>query len=121
MVLARSINTSLTSLIPVGSILFVGSLILGAAPLRDFSLALFVGIAAGTYSSIFVASPLLALWREREVAWSDQRRRVARKRGGSGDDPSEEPPKPSEAPTTPELFSMEGGASPRPPRRRRRR
>lgn len=121
MVLARSINTSLTSLIPVGSILFVGSLILGAAPLRDFSLALFVGIAAGTYSSIFVASPLLALWREREVAWSDQRRRVARKRGGSGRDPAEEPAESSEPPPTSERFSIERGASPRPPRRRRRR
>ncbi|MDE0188535.1 MAG: protein translocase subunit SecF [bacterium] len=121
MVLARSINTSLTSLIPVGSILFVGSLILGAAPLRDFSLALFVGIAAGTYSSIFVASPLLALWREREVAWTDQRRRVAKKRGGSDRDLPEEATEPSEPPTTSELFSMEGGASPRPPRRRRRR
>ncbi len=121
MVLARSINTSLTSLIPVGSILFVGSLILGAAPLRDFSLALFVGIAAGTYSSIFVASPLLALWREREVAWTDQRRRVAKKRGGSDRDLPEEPTESSEPPTTSELFSMERGASPRPPRRRRRR
>ncbi|MYG91840.1 MAG: protein translocase subunit SecF, partial [Acidimicrobiia bacterium] len=111
MVLARSINTSLTSLIPVGSILFVGSLILGAAPLRDFSLALFVGIAAGTYSSIFVASPLLALWREREVAWADQRRRVARKRSGPERDVPEEPGERSEPPTTSELFSMEGGAS----------
>ena len=121
MVLARSINTSLTSLIPVGSILFVGSLILGAAPLRDFSLALFVGIAAGTYSSIFVASPLLALWREREVAWTNQRRRVARKRGGSDRDVPDEPSEPSEPPTTSELFSMEGEVSPRPPRRRPRR
>jgi len=123
MVLARSINTSLTSLIPVGSILFVGSLILGAAPLRDFSLALFVGIAAGTYSSIFVASPLLAMWREREVTWENQRRRLSRKRGSLDQDPedppearTEEPPKP--APTPADLFSMEGSMKPRPPRRR---
>lgn len=121
MVLARSINTSLTSLIPVGSILFVGSLILGAAPLRDFSLALFVGIAAGTYSSIFVASPLLALWREREVSWTDQRRRMVRKRGGAAAGSGEEPEAPREAPPEPDLYSMEGGAPPRPPRRRRRR
>lgn len=121
-VLARSINTSLTSLIPVGSILFVGSLILGAAPLRDFSLALFVGIAAGTYSSIFVASPVLAVWREREVTWMDQRRRLARKRGGSE---SEEIPEVEEAPkavpSSSELFSMDAGTPPRPPRRRRSR
>ena len=124
MVLARSINTSLTSLIPVGSILFVGSLVLGAAALRDFSLALFVGIAAGTYSSIFVAAPLLALWREREVVWMNQRRRMARKRGTVEPEDAPEPemeeaPKPP--PTSSELFSMEGSATPRPPRRRRSR
>ncbi len=120
-VLARSINTSLTSLIPVGSILFVGSLILGAAPLRDFSLALFVGIAAGTYSSIFVASPLLALWREREVVWADQRRRMAKKQVEPGADLPTAVETPTQAPTTSELFSMEGSKPPRPPRRRRRR
>lgn len=122
MVLARSINTSLTSLIPVGSILFVGSLILGAAPLRDFSLALFVGIAAGTYSSIFVASPLLALWREGEVDWKAQRRKLAKKRSEPTDSPSvevEEQPKPP--PTPSEIFHLEGSRAPRPPRRRRSR
>jgi preprotein translocase subunit SecF len=122
MVLARSINTSLTSLIPVGSILFVGSLILGAAPLRDFSLALFVGIAAGTYSSIFVASPLLALWKEREITWMNQRRRVSRKRGLSDEDAGVEAEEVSPSPATPvDLFSIEGSAPPRPPRRRRSR
>ncbi len=68
-VLARSLATSLTSLLPVGSILFVGSFVLGAPTLRDFALALFVGIAAGTYSSIFVAAPLLASWKEKEEEW----------------------------------------------------
>ena len=63
LVLVRSIFTSLTSLIPVGSILVVGSLLLGAGTLTDFALALFVGIAAGTYSSIFIASPLVAALR----------------------------------------------------------
>ena len=122
MVLARSINTSLTSLIPVGSILFVGSLVLGAAALRDFSLALFVGIAAGTYSSIFVASPLLAVWREREVTWKDQRRRVSRKRGGTETREAPEVEEaPQQAPTSSELLSMEGHTPPRPPRRRRSR
>ena len=60
LVLMRSIFTSLTSLSPVGSVLIVGSLLLGAGTLTDFALALFVGIAAGTYSSIFIASPLVA-------------------------------------------------------------
>ena len=78
-VLARSLNTSLTSLLPVGSILFVGSYILGAPTLREFALALFVGIAAGTYSSIFVAAPLLARWKEKEEAWRDRALWVARR------------------------------------------
>jgi len=78
-VLARSLATSLTSLLPVGSILFVGSFILGAQTLRDFALALFVGIAAGTYSSIFVAAPLLATWKEREEEWEDRADWVSRR------------------------------------------
>ena len=79
-VLMRSINTSLTSLLPVGSLLFIGSILLGAGTLREFALALFVGIAAGTYSSIFIAAPLLALWKERESEWSRRRYRLERKR-----------------------------------------
>ena len=78
-VLARSLNTSLTSLLPVGSILFVGSFVLGAPTLREFALALFVVIAAGTYSSIFVASPVLAVWKEKEEFWIDRREKVARR------------------------------------------
>ncbi len=78
-VLVRSINTSLTSLLPVGSLLFVGSFILGAASLRDFALALFVGIAAGTYSSIFVAAPMLGAWKESEEEWAAQRQRLERR------------------------------------------
>lgn len=78
-VLARSLATSLTSLLPVGSILFVGSFILGAPTLRDFALALFVGIAAGTYSSIFVASPLLAIWKENEPDWVERAEWVQRR------------------------------------------
>jgi preprotein translocase subunit SecF len=78
-VMMRSINTSLTSLLPVGSLLFVGSFLLGASTLREFALALFIGIASGTYSSIFVASPLLAVWKEREEHWKQVRRRLARK------------------------------------------
>ncbi|MCZ6737227.1 MAG: protein translocase subunit SecF [Actinobacteria bacterium] len=82
-VLARSLVTSLTSLLPVGSILFVGSFILGASTLRDFALALFVGIAAGTYSSIFVAAPLLAIWKEREPDWQ-QRAKKSSSRSRAG-------------------------------------
>jgi preprotein translocase subunit SecF len=78
-VLARSLATSLTSLLPVGSILFVGSFILGAPTLRDFALALFVGIAAGTYSSIFIAAPLLSIWKEREPEWIERAEWVERR------------------------------------------
>jgi preprotein translocase subunit SecF len=78
-VLARSLATSLTSLLPIGSILFVGSFLLGAATLRDFALALFVGIAAGTYSSILVASPLLAVWKEKEPYWIEREEWVQRR------------------------------------------
>jgi preprotein translocase subunit SecF len=78
-VLARSLATSLTSLLPVGSILFVGSFILGAPTLRDFALALFVGIAAGTYSSIFVAAPLLATWKEKEPEWIERAEQIHRR------------------------------------------
>ncbi len=65
-VLWRSVNTSLTSLLPVGSLLIVGSVILGQSALQDLSLALFVGMGIGTYSSIFVAGPFLVWWKNRE-------------------------------------------------------
>ena len=78
-VLARSLATSLTSLLPIGSILFVGSFLLGAPTLRDFALALFVGIAAGTYSSIFVAAPLLGSWKENEPEWIERAEWVERR------------------------------------------
>ena len=68
LVLVRSLFTSITSLVPVGSMLFVGSVLLGAGTLTDFALALFVGIAAGTYSSIFIAAPIVAAMRLRVPA-----------------------------------------------------
>jgi preprotein translocase subunit SecF len=64
--LVRSINTSVVALLPVAAILFIGATLLGAGTLRDISLALFVGILSGTYSTIFVAAPLYALLRENE-------------------------------------------------------
>jgi preprotein translocase subunit SecF len=63
--LVRSINTSIVALLPVAAILFVGAGVLGAGTLKDLSLALFVGMAAGTYSSIFIATPFLAQLMER--------------------------------------------------------
>lgn len=66
--LVRSINTSVVALLPVASILFIGLFLLGPGTLLDLSLALFIGIAVGTYSSIFIATPVLADLREREPA-----------------------------------------------------
>lgn len=66
--LVRSINTSVVALLPVAAILFVGAFILGAGTLRDIALALFVGMAVGTFSSIFIATPLEVTLREREPA-----------------------------------------------------
>jgi preprotein translocase subunit SecF len=64
--LVRSINTSVVAALPVASILFIGAFVLGAGTLRDISLALLIGIIVGTYSTIFLATPLYAQIRERE-------------------------------------------------------
>jgi preprotein translocase subunit SecF len=76
-VLARSINTSLVAILPILSILVIGAWVLGATALQDFGLALFVGLTTGAYSSIFIASPLLALLKEREPRYAEIRRRLA--------------------------------------------
>ncbi|NEA30322.1 protein translocase subunit SecF [Streptomyces sp. SID13031] len=78
--IVRSINTTLIALMPVGSILVVGTVVLGTGPLKDLSLALFVGIAVGAYSSIFIAPALLAMFKEREPGMQALRRRVLAKR-----------------------------------------
>ncbi len=69
--LARSINTSLVAIFPVLSVLVVGAYILGATTLQDYGLALFVGLMSGAYSSIFIASPLLAYFKEREPRYRE--------------------------------------------------
>jgi preprotein translocase subunit SecF len=79
-VLMRSLSTSLVALLPVVSLLVVGAGIMGATALEDFSLALAAGLFIGSYSSIFVAAPLLAWWKEREPqyrALAERRRRAA--------------------------------------------
>ena len=63
-VLMRSINTTITTVLPVLSMLLIGGVLLGGASLRGFALALFVGLVLGTYSSIFVAAPVLVMLRE---------------------------------------------------------
>jgi preprotein translocase subunit SecF len=65
-VLVRSINTTVIGVLPVVALLFAGAVILGEGPLKDLALALFVGMVSGAYSSIFIATPLLAQMKERE-------------------------------------------------------
>lgn len=76
-VLMRSLNTSITALLPILSILVVGSLVLGEATLREFGVALFLGVVAGAYSSLFVATPMLALLKEREPEFREVRETLA--------------------------------------------
>jgi preprotein translocase subunit SecF len=79
--LVRSINTSVTALLPVAALLVVGAAVLGTGPLKDLALALFVGMAAGTYSSICIATPLAVQLKEREPSIKAHTARVLAKRG----------------------------------------
>jgi preprotein translocase subunit SecF len=106
----RSANTSLIALLPVGSILFVGAGLLGAGTLKDLSLALFIGLATGTYSSIFIAPPILATLREREPAMQALAKRVAARSGSTA----------VEAPVHAEAKSVERGPRNQPKRKNRR-
>ena len=76
-VLARSLNTTLASALPVVSLLIVGSFILGAKSLEDFAVALLVGMLAGTYSSIFVAVPLLDIFKQNEPKYKPLKGQIA--------------------------------------------
>lgn len=82
--LVRSINTSMVALLPVGIILAMSWATIGPGTLRDLSLALFIGIAVGTYSSIFLAPPILVDLRRREkgVQLLEERVLAARARTG---------------------------------------
>jgi preprotein translocase subunit SecF len=77
----RSLNTSLVAILPVASVLGIGVYLLGATALEDFGLALFVGLITGAYSSIFIASPVLVLLKEREPRYAAIRQRLATKGG----------------------------------------
>jgi preprotein translocase subunit SecF len=70
--LMRSVNTSLVVLLPIGTLL-----VFGGQTLKDFAFALFIGVASGAYSSIFIAAPLLALLKEREPRFQSIKTRAA--------------------------------------------
>jgi SecD/SecF fusion protein len=76
-VLTRSLATSFSTLLPVTALM-----LFGGETLRDFAFALLVGVASGTYSSIFIASPVLTLWKEREPVYVRRRRRIMEENGG---------------------------------------
>ncbi|MEU2334205.1 protein translocase subunit SecF [Streptomyces sp. NPDC013172] len=102
--LVRSINTTVVALLPVAGLLFIGGGFLGAGTLNDISLSLFVGLAAGAYSSIFIATPLVADLKEMEPQMKALRKRVLAKRAqasaeeeltgarGAGEDPEDAAP-----------------------------
>ncbi len=81
--LVRSINTSIVAIIPVVGLLYAGVVMLGSGALKDLALSLFVGMVAGVYSSVFIATPLLVQLKEREpgVKAGDKRARKRRDRG----------------------------------------
>lgn len=81
--IVRSINTSIVALLPVAAILFVGAGLLGAGTLKDLALALLIGTAAGTYSSIFVATPFLCQLKERQPVMKALAARVAKRRSNT--------------------------------------
>jgi SecD/SecF fusion protein len=76
-VLTRSLATSFTVLMPVGALL-----LFGGDTLKDFAFALLVGVASGAYSSIFIATPVLVEWKERERVYMRRRRLVMEQHGG---------------------------------------
>jgi preprotein translocase subunit SecF len=79
-VLMRSVNTSLVVLLPILSLL-----LFGGDTLKDFAFAMFIGVAIGAYSSIYLAAPLLAVVKLRDKRYQQlEARRVARNRGGAG-------------------------------------
>ncbi|MEO7571870.1 MAG: protein translocase subunit SecF [Acidimicrobiales bacterium] len=118
-VLMRSLNTSITALLPVASLLVLGSFVLGASTLEEFALALLIGLFAGAYSSIFIASPLLAILKEREPRYRDLKEKLASRQvpaaASVGASPAAEGPKPSSSAVAP---TLSGRALPPRPRKK---
>ena len=129
----RSINTSITSAIPIISLLLIGSLLLGAATLQEFAVALLVGIIVGSYSSLFIASSLVSKLKTREPRWREIEEKILKKDPGKDFTRSIDPkdvvqldPRSSERTSGPargkptHVQRSAGGAPPRPRKKRRR-
>jgi preprotein translocase subunit SecF len=82
--LARSINTSMVAILPVLAVLLIGAQLLGATTLQSYGLALFVGLLSGAYSSIFIASPVLCMMKEREDRWVQIAARLGKRGEATG-------------------------------------
>jgi preprotein translocase subunit SecF len=128
-VLVRSINTSLSSVMPVAGLLFVGVYLFKADTLKDLSVAMFIGTLVSTYSSIFVASPILVWLKEREPRYQQLRARAPGVRtpavagaGAGGATPTVSTSVPDEEPVVRERPRPQMRSGPRPqPRGRKRR
>ncbi len=129
-VLLRSVNTTITSVLPVLSMLVIGTLVLGAVTLAEFAVALLIGLLVGTYSSLFVAAPAAAWMKERQPEFVEQRERLearAQSRGATVQDVEEVavgPSSPAPAPSADRPTrrpSQPGTAIPPRPRKRKRR
>jgi preprotein translocase subunit SecF len=105
-VLVRSINTTVIGVLPVAALLFAGAAILGEGPLKDLALALFVGMVSGAYSSIFIATPLLAQIKERDPEMKKLATRVANRR--AKDAPRTRTGGPEENVSEPDGFDLSG-------------
>lgn len=123
----RSINTTITSALPVAALLVIGSQVLGAATLEEVALALFIGMITGAYSSLFLAGPVLAGWKEREPKLAELARRAERRRveeaeavpvpSGDGEPEAAQSPAVSDEGLSPRGYVRGPGRTPRSKRR----
>ncbi|MFF3290176.1 protein translocase subunit SecF [Streptomyces sp. NPDC003023] len=113
--LVRSINTTVVALLPVAGLLFIGGGFLGAGMLNDISLSLFVGLAAGAYSSIFIATPLVADLKEHDPQMKALKKRVLAKRAtaGAGDATRDDRPEEHDGPADDEAAAAGAVVGPR--------
>ncbi len=123
--LMRSINTSLIALLPVAGLLFVGAGVLGVGTIKDLALILFVGLASGAYSSLFLATPIVVELTEREPGYKALTKRVQAKRSSEARRAEEDRELTAAGLTPTRTQRRAGGPAPAPkpgarPQRRRR-
>jgi preprotein translocase subunit SecF len=117
----RSINTSLIALLPVAGLLFVGAGLLGVGTIKDLALILFVGLASGAYSSLFLATPIVVELTERTREYQGLRKRVESRRARDARRASDEAELAAAGVVTPPKRSGAPAPAPRPGARPTRR